>query len=616
MSSRSPQTFYRVYGNGDPPCNSETSDPFQDLFRAAHRGDWAATITILQCDPSLRIATLNVELENVLHVAVGTGMTTNYVQKLICEMQEGELKNVDVYGQTPLMVATIIGNISAAKMLVQKNPYLLYVSDIDGLLPVHRAAQYGQKDMLLYLLKVTSSDNPCPYAYESGAKLLAKIIEAEFYDVATSLIRSFPQLIDESYTASHNITPPLTMLATNPCAFICMGLFRRLIYACIPTKWYLRYDHFSIGSAKRGEEYQLEQSRCPPGAVRFITSLIQHIRPTKSKRDQAIQLVNCLTKHASKSPHLSYDMFKEVFLLAAENGIVEIVEELAETFPNILWVKNPDEQNIFQVAVLCRHRRVYNLVYRIAKDKRYKTRDPDKNGNNILHMAGKLAPLHRLDLISGAALKMKYELQWFKEVGRSIHPFQRGARNKQNKTPKEVFTEEHKGLVKEGEKWMKSTASSCTTPAALIATVVFAAAITVPSSHIGVSGERAYLVFACADALSLFTSLASLLTFVSILTSRYTEDEFLSSLPRRILMGLFTLFVSISSMMVAFSMILYLAFGYRKPWVLWSTVAASFLPALVFVMLHYSLLADMVFYWIFPKIYVRKIGHYLYTKAR
>ncbi|CAM8895924.1 unnamed protein product [Rhodiola kirilowii] len=309
-------------------------------------------------------------------------------------------------------------------------------------------------------------------------------------------------------------------------------------------------------------------------------------------------------------------MFKEPFLLAAESGIVEIVEELAETFPNLLWVKNINKQNIFQVAVLCRHRRVYNLVYRIAKDKCYKTREPDNNGDNILHMAGKLAPLHRLNMVSGAALKMRYELQWFKEVGKSIQPFQRTERNKQKKTPKEVFMEEHKELVKEGEKWMKSTASSCTTPAALIATVVFAAAITVPTSKIGKPGEATFTVFAVADALSLFTSLSSLLMFVSILTSRYTEDEFLLDLPLRILTGLITLLISIASMMVAFSIILYLAFGSGKTWILGIVVAAAFVPVTLFVILHYSLLADMIFYWRYPHISEKKGRYPLYTRDR
>lgn len=103
------------------------------------------------------------------------------MQKLVNKMKREDMECVDVYGQTPLMVATIIGNIDAAKLLVYKNPDLLYIPDAGGLLPVHIAAQYGQKSILLYLLKVTSNDNPSPFAYESGAKLLAKIIEAEFY---------------------------------------------------------------------------------------------------------------------------------------------------------------------------------------------------------------------------------------------------------------------------------------------------------------------------------------------------------------------------------------------------------------------------------------------------
>ena len=36
-------------------------------------------------------------------------------------------------------------------------------------------------------------------------------------------------------------------------------------------------------------------------------------------------------------------------------------------------------------------------------------------------------------------------------------------KNSKNQTPKEQFAEEHKKLLKEGEKWMKSTATSCIT---------------------------------------------------------------------------------------------------------------------------------------------------------
>lgn len=36
-----------------------------------------------------------------------------------------------------------------------------------------------------------------------------------------------------------------------------------------------------------------------------------------------------------------------------------------------------------------------------------------KNENNLLHYAGQLAPMHKLNLVTGAALQMQQEFQWF-----------------------------------------------------------------------------------------------------------------------------------------------------------------------------------------------------------
>uniref|UniRef100_F6I4Y8 PGG domain-containing protein n=1 Tax=Vitis vinifera TaxID=29760 RepID=F6I4Y8_VITVI len=97
---------------------------------------------------------------------------------------------------------------------------------------------------------------------------------------------------------------------------------------------------------------------------------------------------------------------------------------------------------------------------------------------------------------------------------------------------------EHEKLIKEREKWMKGTAKCYTLAAALIATVVFAAAITIPGGNHDDTGipnftkEKAFKVFAASDALSLLLSIASVLICLSILTARYAEDDFLFALPR------------------------------------------------------------------------------------
>jgi len=56
-------------------------------------------------------------------------------------------------------------------------------------------------------------------------------------------------------------------------------------------------------------------------------------------------------------------------------------------------------------------------------------------------------------------------------------------KNLEGLTPNEVFRKAHENLKKDGEQWMKDKANYCMIVATLIATVMFAAAITVPGGN-------------------------------------------------------------------------------------------------------------------------------------
>ena len=43
-----------------------------------------------------------------------------------------------------------------------------------------------------------------------------------------------------------------------------------------------------------------------------------------------------------------------------------------------------------------------------------------------------------------------------------VHPSPLERTNKKDQTPRQLFIESHKELMKEGEKWMKEIANSCT----------------------------------------------------------------------------------------------------------------------------------------------------------
>ena len=183
-------------------------------------------------------------------------------------------------------------------------------------------------------------------------------------------------------------------------------------------------------------------------------------------------------------------------------------------------------------------------------------------------------------------------------VEKLIHPHRLGDENSSNQTPREVFTQEHKDLVKEGEKWMKETASSCSVVAALIITVVFAAAFTVPggSDSRGIPNllhEKSFMIFAISDMLALFSSITSVLMFLGILTSRYAEEDFLVSLPRKLIIGLVTLFFSIASMMVAFGATVHISLSHKWNSVIIPIALVGCVPITLFALLQFPLLLDM-----------------------
>lgn len=139
------------------------------------------------------------------------------------------------------------------------------------------------------------------------------------------------------------------------------------------------------------------------------------IRDIKLMHHQTLQLTKCLcTEIACLDYERASTMLRRPFLLAAELGIYEIVEEIMDIFPHAIWFSDHENHNLFHIAVMNRQEKVFNLVHQMSDYKHRLLVSEDIFGNNILHLAGKLAPQNRLNLISGAALQMQYELHWFK----------------------------------------------------------------------------------------------------------------------------------------------------------------------------------------------------------
>ncbi|MCH80422.1 ankyrin repeat-containing protein [Trifolium medium] len=157
------------------------------------------------------------------------------------------------------------------------------------------------------------------------------------------------------------------------------------------------------------------------------------------------------------------------------------------------------------------------------------------------------------------------------------------AKNGDGLKPRELFSKNHELLLNEARQSVKETASSFTIVGTLIVAIMFAAAFTVPGGNDQNKGtplflgQNAFSVFIIADTFSLVASSQAVLTFTGILASNYTEEDFIKTLPAKLLTGICTIFISLVCMMCAFCAAIALMLkGYNS--IMVTAIAFSVLP--------------------------------------
>ncbi|CAM8951719.1 unnamed protein product [Rhodiola kirilowii] len=160
------------------------------LHKAALNDDWYTAELIFTHDTSAATTKITYIEETLLHVAVGTNSSHNFVLNLInhiASTDPSQLRAVDRLGNNALHFAAKTGNIRAARELVKIDAGMSQTIDRKGVSPLLVAAVYGRKETLVYLLGVTedvvSEDGLSPYSRVAGGELITHIITAGFYDV-------------------------------------------------------------------------------------------------------------------------------------------------------------------------------------------------------------------------------------------------------------------------------------------------------------------------------------------------------------------------------------------------------------------------------------------------
>ncbi|KAK2996571.1 LOW QUALITY PROTEIN: hypothetical protein RJ639_025506, partial [Escallonia herrerae] len=311
--------------------------------------------------------------------------------------------------------------------------------------------------------------------------------------------------------------------------------------------------------------------------------------------DKILELFHKLATDKKGRPGM--EQHETPILIAAKNGITEIVQKILEDFPVAIHDMNLDKKNMVLLAVEHRQPHVYQLLLNRTAMK--DSLPVDKDGNSALHLAAMLGE-YRPWRIPGAALQMQWELKWYEFVKESmpLHFFARY--NKTGMTPKDIFTDTHKDLLKDGGEWLTNTAKSCSVVSALVASVAFATSTTVPGGLKQDSGiptlenQPAFNIFAISSLLALCFSVTSLVMFLAILTSRYQEIDFSKNLPKKLLTGLTSLFVSIAAMLVSFCAGHFFILKDKLKYAAFPVYAITCLPVTFFAMAQFPLYFDLI----------------------
>ncbi|XP_042955347.1 uncharacterized protein LOC122291609 [Carya illinoinensis] len=594
---------------------------YRNLCKALRSGNWTAAKELLPRPPNAVGAIITHKGETALHIAVDGGHF-RVVDELVKLMPEQNLETLDWAGLSALSRAALDGKKEMAQCMLRKNEKLINIRSPIGYLPVCMAISFGHIETARYLYSLTPPEDLMPESGYNGASLFIDAISTGTLDIALDLLQRCPRLI---FANSEYGNYPLMALASTPHLFPSgsrLVFWKRWIYKyCIHIQLadsIINETRLNIQKVEKHQRDQVNTIISVRTLPRYLLSNvlnflgIEQLYEMKSIHVQSHKLLCQMCKVISNSNEQGTDMpVCDAIVCAIKSGIIEFVSEMLKENPGLVWAKGESERGIFSIAVLHRQAKILSLLLEFHL-KNAVTCCFDVNYNGMLHMAGMSAESTMLNCIPGAALQMQKELQWFKEVETIVHHKVREHKNEDGLTPRELFTQQHEAMLKAGEQWMKNTATSCTVVGALIITIMFAVAFTIPGGNKQDTGlplflqEDLFIIFIISDALSLFSSSTSVMIFLGILTSRYAEDDFLRSLPTKMIIGLSTLFFSIATMMIAFSAALLIMLRGHS-WIVEPIICLAGVPVALFVMMQFRLLVEMFISTYGPGILDRKI---------
>ncbi|KAL4364692.1 hypothetical protein AHAS_Ahas07G0031500 [Arachis hypogaea] len=160
----------------------------RQIYKAAITGDWSKALRYNITDPTRLCCLLTKQGDTALHIAVSMEQTS-FVENLIDHMSLEDMQIRKVDGNTAFSMAAISGNLQIAKLLLHKNPGLVWIKGHKNMLPIELACWANQPLMVNYLFENTRLDylNPSEgdeAGYRDIVRMVFEHMEGEEFECA------------------------------------------------------------------------------------------------------------------------------------------------------------------------------------------------------------------------------------------------------------------------------------------------------------------------------------------------------------------------------------------------------------------------------------------------
>nr|XP_043612086.1 uncharacterized protein LOC122583777 [Erigeron canadensis] len=496
------------------------------LYRASSKGDLKAARAILEGHEYLVRYSITEKKETPLHVVAAVN-NSEFVRYLVGMMSEDDLELQNEEGNNALCVAAITGNRITAMIMVQKNCQLLTVRGSGNMMPLYLAAYHYRYDTMLYLYEHSQRMSSLGWTDDDRNSVFLKCIEINCFDAEHANLGYYATARERREAARH-------LLLTEKSSKAATQLLRRI------WKKIVKKNKDEIDIILRGPVAEMDTYPC------------------------------------------------QILFVAAETGNANFLFELIREYPDLIWKTDDAGRTIFHIGLSRHHHDIFNLlVYEIgAPNKDTITRLKDKHGNTLLHSVSSNTRKNPYEHLMGASAQLLHQQVWFQRVRFMLPPFCGQLKNAADQTPYEVFNHNHKDLIDKADKWVKETSNQSMLVATLITTISFTAAFTIPGGYNQNTGFPMFLrdipftAFVIFDAISFISSSLSILIFLPISFSRYSEH---GSFHTKFAIGFLALLFSITTLMAAFSASFFVLYHNKLP-IIMSSLAT--LPIIIFFLME------------------------------